>query len=165
MKKNILFLLLLIGAFAYSQVGSMNIFNFSTSDVSFKLVSSNNNNGSQDCVPVISNENYVTLTSGSVVAYSQCNTSHLQIPAINQWHVISNAIGTPSQNYNVSSGTLIPSLITNLTTWQSIDMNLSNGEHIGLGKHCGSPGGIFSGGTSVSATWTYSGNDVYIVIN
>lgn len=166
MKKITLFLLLLMGAFTYCQVGSMNIFNFSGYDISFKVTGFDKNTEAQDCQPVIANETYVTLTSGSVVTYDQYNTSHLQNPVISQWYVIADITGSYVQHYNLLSGAPIPVSITNLTKWQFIDIKVSNGENIWLGRNCGTApnGGIFSGGASVSATWTYSGNDVFVVI-
>ncbi|AZA51771.1 hypothetical protein [Chryseobacterium sp. G0201] len=178
MKNISLFLLLLIGTFAYAQIGTMTIYNFSSQPVKYRLVGTNDNSYPIDCQPIVEGSSASFLAPASTVIYSQYNSSHLPVPstapAINQWAVISDAIGIPGQTYNVSGGTTIPPVITSITSWQSIDLQFANGEHIHLGRDCGfvsSNNGAFSGSTpsNIHATWNYVGastsGNVVVFIN
>ncbi|PIF46970.1 hypothetical protein CLU96_4016 [Chryseobacterium sp. 52] len=170
MKNISLFLLLLIGTFAYAQSGSITIYNFSAHSVSYRLVGTNDNSYPIDCQPIVEGTPATSLAPSAMVAYSQYNTSHLVNPPINQWAVISDAIGIPSQTYNVSGGLTIGTAITSITSWQSINMNFSNGEFLQLGRDCGyvdSHHGAFNGSTpsGTTATWNYLGNNVVVFIN
>ncbi|KXH85371.1 hypothetical protein [Chryseobacterium kwangjuense] len=170
MKNISLFLLLLIGTFAYAQSGNMTIYNFSTQSVTYRLVGTNDNSQPIDCQPILEGYPAVSLAPASTVTYTQYNTSHLVAPPINQWNVISDAIGIPGQTYNVSAGVTIPSVITSPTSWQSLDLNFANGEYMQLGRDCGyvnSHHGAFNGSTpsGITATWNYLGNNVVVFIN
>lgn len=170
MKNISLFLLLLIGTLAYAQTGSMTIYNFSIHSVSYNLIGTNDNSYPIDCQPIVEGNSATSLAPASTVVYSQYNTSHLVTPAINQWAVISDAIGIPSQTYNVSAGITVPPVITTPTSWQSLRLNFSNGEMIHLGRDCGyvdSNHGAFAGSTvsGITATWNYLGNNVVVFIN
>ncbi|SFN10354.1 hypothetical protein SAMN05421594_1035 [Chryseobacterium oleae] len=170
MKNISAFLLLLIGTFAYAQMGSMTIYNFSTQSVTYRLVGTNDNSQPIDCQPIVEGSPAFSLAPAAMVAYPQYNTSYLSTPPINQWAVISEAIGIPGQTYNVSGGIAIGTAITSITSWQSIDLNFANGEHIQLGRDCGyvnSHHGAFNGSTAsgITATWNYLGNNVVVFIN
>ncbi|MCT2561482.1 hypothetical protein [Chryseobacterium herbae] len=170
MKNISLFLLLLIGTFAYAQSGTMTIYNFSTQSLSYRLVGTNDNSQPIDCQPIVEGTPAALLAPSNTVTYSQYNTSHLVNPPINQWAVISDAIGIPGQTYNVSGGVTIGTAITSLTSWQSITMNFANGEYLQLGRDCGyvnSHHGAFNGSTpsGITATWNYLGNNVVVFIN
>lgn len=168
MKKISLFLLLLIGALAYAQTGTMTIYNFSAYSVSYRLVGSQLNSFPIDCQPVVTGYSATALAPSSTVTYPLYNTSHLQNPPINEWNVISEAIGIPSQTYNVAGGTTINPPITTVTAWHALYLNFSNGGFINVGIHCGGGGtGIFSGSTTgpITATWNVLGNNVVVFIN
>ncbi|MFP3592664.1 hypothetical protein [Chryseobacterium sp. SIMBA_038] len=178
MKNISLFLLLLIGTFAYAQTGSMTIYNFSSQPIKYRILGTNDYNYTMDCHPLVEGLSAAALSPASTVVYSQYNSSHLPIPStappINQWTVDSDSIGIPSQTYNVSGGVTIPAAITSITSWQSIDLQFGNGEHIYLGRDCGyvsSNNGAFSGSTpsNIHATWNYVGpstsGNVVIFIN
>lgn len=168
MKKISFFLLLLIGTLAYAQTGTMTIYNFSSSTVSYRLVGSQLNALQIDCQPVVTGYSATSLAPSSTVTYPSYNTSHLQSPAINEWNVISEEIGIPSQTYNVAGGATINPPISTLTAWHTIDLNFPNGGYINLGIHCGGAGtGIFSGSTTgnITATWNMLGNNVVVFIN
>lgn len=164
------FLLFLIGTFAYAQMGSMTIYNFSTQSVSYNLMGTNDNSFPMDCQPIVEGNSATPLAPSSTVVYSQYNTSHLVNPPINQWAVISEAIGIPGQTYNVSAGVTIPPVITTPTSWQSLRLTFSNGETIHLARDCGyvdSHHGAFNESTAsgITATWNYLGNNVVVFIN
>ncbi|WP_267401573.1 MULTISPECIES: hypothetical protein [unclassified Chryseobacterium] len=174
MKKLSLFLLLLIGTFAYSQIYPITIYNFSTHNVNYRLVGTNDNTQPIDCQPIVEGYSATPLTPSNSVSYNQYNTSHLGNPPIYEWNVISDAISIPSQVYNVSAGAVIPSIITHTTTWQSIDLKFDNGEFLQLGRFCGFVDynqGAFSGSTpsNITATWNYIGTpgngNVIVFIN
>lgn len=168
MKKVSLFLLLLIGAFSYAQSGTMTIYNFSAYNVTYRLIGSDITSFNIDCQPVVTGFSATPLAPSSTVTYPLYNNSHLQNPAINQWNVISEEIGIPSQTYNVAGGAVIPAQIVNTTYWHSLDLNFSNGGFINVGVHCGGGGtGIFSGTTTgnITASWNVLGNNVVVFIN
>ncbi|MCS3531860.1 hypothetical protein [Chryseobacterium sp. JUb7] len=178
MKKISLFLLLLIGTIAYAQSGTMTIYNFSSQSVNLRLVGTNDNTQPIDCQPIVQGISATPLPPSSMVTYSQYNTSHTPVPItaphINEWAVISEAIGIPGQTYNTSAGVMISPAITNVTSWQSIDLNFANGEFLQLGRDCGfvnSGNGGFNDSTptGITATWNYVGNptsgNVVVFIN
>ena len=170
MKNISLFLLLLIGTFAYAQMGSITIYNFSTQSTTYRLVGTNDNSQPIDCQPIVEGYPAFPLAPSAMVTYSQYNSSHLVTPPINQWAVISEAIGIPGQTYNVSGGVAIGTPITSITSWQSLDFSFANGEYIQVGRDCGyvnSHNGGFSGTTAsgINVTWNYLGNNVVVFIN
>lgn len=166
MKKISLFLLFLVGTFAYAQIGSMTIYNFSAHSVSYRLVGTNDNTQPIDCQPIVAGSSASPLLPASTVTYSQYNTSHtptpLTAPHINEWNVISDAVGIPGQTYNTSAGITISPVITSVTSWQSIDLYFANGEYTQLGRDCGyvsSGGGGFNTTlpSGITVTWNYIG--------
>lgn len=170
MKKLSIFLLLLIGTLAFAQAGSITIYNFSAHSMQYRLVGTNDNSQPIDCQPILDGSSATALLPSNFVVYSQYNSSQLNNPAINSWSVISDAIGIPSQTYNVAGGVFVPTAVSNGTSWQSLNINFSNGEFMQLARDCGfvnSGGGAFNQSTpsGITGTWNYIGNNVIVFIN
>lgn len=167
MKKQItLFFLLLNLAFAYSQTNSIQVLNFSTQNIQFRLIGTDISEYPIDCQPVIEATEFTNLGISQSVTYSQYNTSHLASPSIYTWRVIADAVGGGNYTANPSLGISIPTTISDLTEWRAINISVNGGaSYFDIGKHCGGVGGVFTSpaGSPVTATWNQLANGNIII--
>jgi hypothetical protein len=170
MKKHIiLFFLLMNTVLAYSQTNTIQILNFSSQNIQFKLIGADVSEYDLDCQPVIQMTGFTALPIGQSVIYSQYNTSHLVTPPIYTWHVIADSVGGGDYVANPSLGTTIPAVTSDVTEWRAIQISVNGGTtFFDIGRHCGGVGGIFTSpaGSPVTATWnTLANGNVVIFVN
>lgn len=166
MKKTILLILLMAASFVFSQTNTIQIINFSQFNIKFTLISNNSSVYGMDCVPVIFNEDPVTLLSGNSVTYSQHNLSQNVIPAITKWRVYS-ANGNDT-TYDLLTGATVPLADYSLTSWATIEMFTPAGEQVRLGRFCSpnATSGYYTlpSGYTINASWSTLNGNVLVVI-
>jgi len=170
MKKILFSVAIILSGSSFAQ-GTINIFNYTTYDLSNSLVASNSSSG---CSPSVSGSNHpIPVAGGGSVQYDSFNTSPTKTPPINTWTIYSSS-GVPSTQTAPSP---ILGVLSGVTTWQmnKFSVHYPGGSAVPYGGAsigvitCGAPAVTTLAPTPAipypfQAFWFTAGGETYFVL-